>query len=58
MMTKKEFEAFCRILDWLEIEENRATYDGSFRKENNDIQIAGDYLNGLISTGCLNHAND
>ena len=54
MMTKKEFEAFCRILDWLEIDENRATYEGSFRHENSDIQIANDYLNGLYSTGSLN----
>jgi hypothetical protein len=53
MMTKKEFEAFCRILDWLEIDENRAIYEGSFRKENNDIKVAGDYLNGLISTGSI-----
>jgi hypothetical protein len=51
MMTKEEFESFCRIIAWLEDDENRAIYEGSFRKENKDIQIAGDYLNGLISTG-------
>jgi len=53
MMTKEEFEAFCRILDWLEIDENRTIYEGSFRKENTDIKVAGDYLNGLISTGSI-----
>jgi hypothetical protein len=51
MMTKEEFEALCRVVAWLEDEENQAIYQGSFRRENNDTQLLGDYLAGLLSTG-------
>jgi hypothetical protein len=51
MMTKEEFEALSRVVAWLEDEENQAIYQGSFRRENNDTQLLGDYLAGLLSTG-------
>jgi hypothetical protein len=53
MMTKEEFEALCRVVAWLEDEENQAIYQGSFRRENNDTQLLGDYLAGLLSTGSV-----
>ena len=53
MMNKEEVDALSRVICWLYQEENRALYEGSFRKENNDIQILDDWLAGLISTGCL-----
>jgi hypothetical protein len=53
MMNKEEIQALSRVVCWLFQEENRAMYEGSFRKENNDIQILDDYLCGLISTGSL-----
>jgi hypothetical protein len=51
MMNREEFEALCRVVAWLEDEENQAIYQGSFRRENNDTQLLGDYIKGLCSTG-------
>ena len=51
MMTKAEFEALCRVVAWLQDEENQAIYQGSFRRENNDTQVLNDYLCGALSTG-------
>ena len=51
MMTRAEFEALCRVVAWLQDEENQDIYQGSFRKENHDTQILDDYLRGLLSTG-------
>jgi hypothetical protein len=56
MMTKEEFEALCRVVAWLQDEENQAIYQGSFRKPNNDTQVLDDYLCGQLSTG--NMPND
>ena len=51
MMNREEFEALCRVVAWLQDEENQAIYQGSFRRENNDTQLLGDYIKGLLSTG-------
>jgi hypothetical protein len=51
MMNREEFEALCRVVAWLDDEENQATYQGSFRRENHDTQILNDYVRGLLSTG-------
>ena len=51
MMNREEFEALCQVVAWLEDEENQAIYQGSFRRENNDTQLLGDYIKGLCSTG-------
>jgi hypothetical protein len=51
MMNKEEFEALCRVVAWLQDEENQAIFQGSFRRENNDTQILDAYLAGLLSTG-------
>lgn len=51
MMSKEEFEALCRVVGWLQDEDNQAIYQGSFRKENNDTQLLSDYIAGLLSTG-------
>ena len=51
MMTKEEFEALCRVVAWLQDEENQAIYQGSFRRENNDTLVLDNYLRGLLSTG-------
>ena len=53
MMTKAEFEALCRVVAWLQDEENQAIYQGSFRRENNDTQVLHDYLCGALSTGSV-----
>jgi hypothetical protein len=53
MMTKAEFEALCRVVAWLQDEENQAIYQGSFRRENNDTQVLHDYLCGVLSTGSV-----
>ena len=51
MMNREEFEALCRVVAWLQDEDNQAIYQGSFRRENKDTQILDDYLAGLLSTG-------
>ena len=50
-MTREEFEALCRVVAWLQDEENQAIYQGSFRRENNDTQVLDDYLAGLLLEG-------
>jgi hypothetical protein len=51
MMNREEFEALCRVVAWLDDEENQALYQGAFRRENHDTQLLHDYLIGLLSTG-------
>jgi hypothetical protein len=53
MMNREEFEALCRVVAWLQDEENQAIYQGSFRRENNDTQLLSDYIKGLLSTGVI-----
>jgi hypothetical protein len=52
MMSKEEFQALCRVVTWLQDEDNQAIYQNAFRQENNDTQILDDYIGGLLSMGC------
>ena len=51
MMTKEEADALMRVTAYLLDEDRLAEYKGSFRHENNDVEILNDYLLGLDSTG-------
>jgi hypothetical protein len=51
MMNKEEADALMRVTAYLLDEDRLAEYKGSFRHENNDVEMLNDYLLGLDSTG-------